>query len=274
MSILNNYPRYTVRAKVKANMEGLTPEYILALRTRLLGTWSGHREEIARKLATGDLSELRHWLQALVEAIYDIANGMVPVETDLPGLKDVVDEYGQNVRLLYTALFVLSCWELGLTSSSSEGALAREAQMAGIGSRALLELMRRVEPLRETIYGAREPFSVDVGRREEPSAQTIVVRPMNTRAGRVDGKAELASALRERFRQVEREVLLRRLDIDPEDVKLNPFTRDDFVWAMIVYAEQRARLADLWDAVVQERPGCISPPNPFSAACDERGSYR
>jgi len=63
--------------------------------------------------------------------------------------------------------------------------------------------------------------------------------------------AETARLLRERFNQIEREALVYELDVNPEDVKLNPETRDDFTWAMIAYFERRGRLGELCAAAAR-----------------------
>lgn len=64
---------------------------------------------------------------------------------------------------------------------------------------------------------------------------------------------ELAELLKRRFRQSERESLLFRLGLHPEDVKLRPEDRDEFARAMVLHLENLGRLADLWDAVYQAR---------------------
>ena len=64
---------------------------------------------------------------------------------------------------------------------------------------------------------------------------------------------ELAELLKRRFRQSERESLLFRLGLHPEDVKLRPEDRDEFARAMVQHLENLGRLADLWDAVYQAR---------------------
>lgn len=264
MSALTKYPRYTVRGKLKASFNGVSSSYLASLRKNLLVKWSEQRELISQELGTGELSEFRHWLQALVEATYDIETGMVPCETKLPGLTELIHDYGSSARPLYTALFILSCWELGLSSRSSEGALAHEAKMAGLSTRALLEILRRAEPAREALEAAERPPPTPENRVEsDERIYSIVVSPLRADPAGESPKAELAAALRDRFRQAEREVLLQRMAINPEDVKLNPLTRDDFVWAVVSYSEQRERLRDLWEAVERERPGSLSRPNPL-----------
>jgi hypothetical protein len=264
MSALTRYPRYTTRSKLKASFNSLSPAYLASLRKRLAEKWSDQRELISQELGTGELSEFRHWLQALVEATYDIETGMVPCETKLPGLTELIHDYGPSARPLYTALFILSCWELGLSSRSSEGALAHEAKMAGLSTRALLEILRRAEPAREALDNAERPPPTPESRAEDDErVYSIVVSPINADRAGENPKTELAAALRDRFRQAEREVLLQRMAINPEDVKLNPLTRDDFVWAVVAYSEQRQRLRELWDAVERERPGSLFRPNPF-----------
>jgi len=264
MSALTQYPRYTIRSKLKASFSGLSPAYLASLRRRLTAKWSEQRQLISRELGTGELSEFRHWLQALVEATYDIESGMVPCETRLPGLTELIHDHGSSTRPLYTALFILSCWELGLSSRSSEGALAHEAKMAGLSTRALLEILRRAEPAREALDAAERPPPAPESRVDDDERiYSIVVSPISAERTGENPKTELAAVLRDRFRQAEREVLLQRMAINPEDVKLNPLTRDDFVWAVVAYSEQRERLRDLWDAVDRERPGSLSGPNPF-----------
>lgn len=263
MSALTKYPRYTIRGKLKTTWSGLSPAYLASLRRRLKADWSEQHGSISQELGTGELSEFRHWLQALVEATYDVENGMVPCETALPGLAGLIRDQGPSTRLLYTALLILSCWEIGLSARSSESALAHEAKMAGLSSRALLEILRRAEPTRGALEAAEQPRPDNESKTEAAPVYSIVVNPMSAPQSEESSKAELAAALRDRFRPVEREILLQRIAINPEDVKLHPLTREDFVWAILSYSEQRDRLGDLWDAVTRERPGSLSRPNPF-----------
>jgi hypothetical protein len=261
---MNRYPRYTVREKVKADLSGISHAYVGALRNRLMEEWSKRREVIASELATGELSEYRHWLQALVEATHEIQGGMAPCETSLPGLASILREHGQSTRLLYTGLLVLSCWELGLTARSSEAALVHEAKMASVTPRALLELLKRAEPIHGTLNGAaHQTPNGEATSSEAAPIHSIVVRNVTGSQAAGSAKTELVFVLRDQFRQVEREILLRRLDVDPEDVKLNPPTREDFAWAMVSYFEHRSRLGDLWGVVQRDRPGSLAHPNPF-----------
>lgn len=64
---------------------------------------------------------------------------------------------------------------------------------------------------------------------------------------------ELTQLLKQRFRQSERESLLFRLGLHPEDVKLRPEDREEFARAMVQHADNHGRLADLWDEVSRER---------------------
>lgn len=85
-----------------------------------------------------------------------------------------------------------------------------------------------------------------------PLAEAVpppAVAPANDQAART----ELTELLKRRFRQSERESLLFRLGLHPEDVKLRPADREEFARAMVLHLENVDRLADLWDAVSQER---------------------
>ena len=64
---------------------------------------------------------------------------------------------------------------------------------------------------------------------------------------------ELVELLKQRFRQSERESLLYRLGLHPEDVKLRPEDREEFARAMVLHIANRGQLAELWDAVYQAR---------------------
>lgn len=75
---------------------------------------------------------------------------------------------------------------------------------------------------------------------------------------------ELVRLLIERFRQSERENLLRRLGVHPDDVTLRPEDREQFAHATVQHLDHLGRLADLWDAIAAARPLILRDrPNPF-----------
>lgn len=75
---------------------------------------------------------------------------------------------------------------------------------------------------------------------------------------------ELVRLLTERFRQSERENLLRRLGVHPDDVALRPEDREQFAHATVQHLDHLGRLPDLWDAIAAARPLVLhGRPNPF-----------
>lgn len=58
-------------------------------------------------------------------------------------------------------------------------------------------------------------------------------------------RTQLVELLTRRYDQADREALLHRLGVEPEDVKLNPETREEFAHAMVVHLDHLGRLDDL-----------------------------
>jgi hypothetical protein len=266
MGRLGRYPRYIELRKLKTSAGGLDPDYVVSVRSQLRQQWDVQRDVIACELETSTITEFHHWVRALLEAVHDIETGMSAVETALPGLKMLLQQsstQGRRRRDLYTALLVLSAWEQGYTADASEVSLSTEARLVGLGTRALQELLRRAEPIRTLVArhaSAEEPRREDSGEEEVHAIMVAVVTAAQPSAA---PKQDLYTALRNRFSQIERLSLLRSLEIDPEDVRLSPETRDDFVWAIIGYAERQNRLAGLWDAIRHKRPHALPSANPF-----------
>ena len=61
----------------------------------------------------------------------------------------------------------------------------------------------------------------------------------------VSRRNRLADFLARKYRQVDREALLLRLGVDPEECLLNAVTPEDEAWRMVKWFEHRGRLAEL-----------------------------
>lgn len=85
-----------------------------------------------------------------------------------------------------------------------------------------------------------------------PPANPATLQP-NSPVEDLTARNELTDLLKRRFRQSERESLLFRLGLHPEDVKLRPEDREEFARAMVLHIENVGRLADLWDEVYRAR---------------------
>lgn len=95
-------------------------------------------------------------------------------------------------------------------------------------------------------------------------ASTVAVLPAAAPFDPQQAQNELTQLLKQRFRQSERESLLFRLGLHPEDVKLRPEDREEFARAMVQHADNQGRLADLWDEVSRERAALLrGRSNPF-----------
>ena len=112
-----------------------------------------------------------------------------------------------------------------------------------------LEAAEREALLMRTAQAVLESLGVQTASAAPPVAASPVEAPHDPQAA----KQELTQLLKQRFRQSERESLLFRLGLHPEDVKLRPEDREEFAWAMVRHADNQGRLADLWDEVSRER---------------------
>lgn len=92
-----------------------------------------------------------------------------------------------------------------------------------------------------------------LGSHPASAAPPVAASPVAAPNDPPQAKQELTQLLKQRFRQAERESLLFRLGLHPEDVKLRPEDREEFAWAMVQHADNQGRLADLWDEVSRER---------------------
>lgn len=193
VKLLPRYPRYDRRKKINALHRATRQPYLGAIHAWLHEQWSRDGAEITPHLETGDRSKLRDWVLALVQATHDmLTEGMSLTEVNLPGLRHLVENHGVDKRELHTALLVILCWENSLTGLSTETELEPEASMAGLGPRALKNLLHKAEPARRALAPDLPggPIGEKIYLRNETYDRTLPLEvDMNAPAGMIIEKA-------------------------------------------------------------------------------------
>lgn len=210
----SSYPHWEVQEKrVNTDRGGVRPAYLNAVHGWIREAWSRFSEDvrgeyrdtpreprdqpaIQRPLRNtqspyNEKTAFRSWLQALVEATYDIIEeGFASGELHVPALEELVDQHGENSRQLYTALFVISCWEDNLTAQSADKQIKNSTvcNAARLGPRGVKKLLKDAEAAKR---GETRDVAPPKARQEETTSPPAPGAPRSA-AGAPEGSSSRA----------------------------------------------------------------------------------